>query len=145
MLRVDGAMIVLWVHVLAACIWIGGQAAIAVLMPMLRGVDGLATTAGRRFQVVAWPAFAVLIVTGALNARSAGITWSDLVGSPTGRTLLIKLGFVVVSGAAAAVHAFVVAPRRGRASRPALSAVLGSVSVLAAAVAALFGVVIAQT
>lgn len=145
MLQLDGAAIVLWLHVLAACIWIGGQILVAVLMPALRGVEGLAAAAGRRFQLVAWPAFATLVITGALNARNAGITWSDLVTTPTGRTLLVKLGFVSVSGAAAALHAFLLAPRRRRdATRPALSAALGGISVLGAVIAALYGVLIAQ-
>lgn len=145
MLQLDGAVIVLWLHVLAACIWIGGQVVVAVLIPALRGVEGLAAAAGRRFQLIAWPAFATLVVTGALNARNAGIAWADLVTTPTGKTLLVKLGFVFVSGAAAALHAFVLAPRRhGDSARPALSGLLGSVSVLAAVVAALYGVLIAQ-
>lgn len=145
MLQLYGAAIVLWVHVLAACIWIGGQVVVAALMPALPGVDGLAAAAGRRFQLIAWPAYATLIITGALNARNAGITWSDLVSSPTGRTLLVKLGFVVLSGGAAALHAFLLAPhRRGDTARPYQSAILGSVSVLAAVIAALYGVVIAQ-
>lgn len=86
----------------------GGQIVVAVLMPALRGADGLAAVAGRRFALIAWPAFATLIITGVLNARNAGITWADLAASPAGKTLL------------------------------------GSVSVLAAVVAALYGVVIAQ-
>lgn len=57
------------------------------------------------------PPFRTLIVTGALNTRKAGITWSDVVSTPTGKTLLVKLGFVALSGAAAALHAFPPAPR----------------------------------
>lgn len=91
--------------------WIGGQVLVADLMPALPGVDGLAAIAGRRFQLIAWPAFRTLIVTGALNTRKAGITWSDVVSTPTGKTLLVKLGFVALSGAAAALHAFPPAPR----------------------------------
>lgn len=145
MLQLNGAAIVLWVHVLAACVWIGGQVAVAVLMPALRGVDGIAAVAGRRFELVAWPAYATLIITGALNARNAGITWGDLVASPVGKTLLVKLGFVLLSGAAAALHAFLLAPRRRRdVARPSMSALLGGVSVIAAVIAALYGVVIAQ-
>lgn len=145
MLPINGPAMVLWVHVLAACIWIGGQIVVAVLMPALRGAGGLTALAGQRFALIAWPAFATLIITGVLNARNAGITWADLVSSPTGKTLLVKLGFVVLSGAAAAVHAFILAPRRKHdAARPTVSALLGSVSVLAAVVAALHGVVIAQ-
>jgi len=131
--------------VLAACVWIGGQATVAALIPLLRGQSGLAAMAGRRYQAVAWPAFAVLIGTGIANAASAHIGWGDLGSTAVGRTLVTKLGFVALSGLAAAVHAFLQAPRAGQGGQPsaATSAVLGSVSLLAAVVAALYGVVIA--
>jgi putative copper export protein len=145
MLQLNGRALVLWVHVLAACIWIGGQLAVAVLMPALRGAGGLAAVAGRRFQRIAWPAFLILLITGVVNARNAGITWGDLVSSAMGRTLVVKVGFVALSGAAAAAHAFIVAPRsRDGPARPAVSTFLGSISVIAAVVAALYGVLIAQ-
>jgi putative copper export protein len=144
-LSVHGSDVVLWLHVLAACVWIGGQVTVAAVLPMLRGVDGLAAAAGRRYQVIAWPAFALLLATGMLNAAHRGIGWGDLTTTPAGRTLLTKLGFVALSGAAAGIHAFLQAPRARatRAPSPAASAVLGSVSLLGAVVAALYGVVIA--
>ncbi len=145
MLSIHGSQLVLWVHVLAACIWIGGQITVAAVIPLLRGQAGLAAVAGRRYQVIAWPAFAVLVGTGIANAANAGIGWGDLGSTAVGRTLAVKLGFVALSGVAAAVHAFLQAPRarRGAAPSAATSAVLGSLSLLAAVVAALYGVVIA--
>lgn len=145
MLRIQGRELVLWLHVLAATVWIGGQVTVAAVIPLLRGQAGLAAAAGRRYQAIAWPAFAVLVVTGLLNAADADIGWGDLTATSAGRTLLVKLGFVFVSGLAAAVHAFLQAPRSrgGAAPGAAASAALGSVSLLAAVVAALFGVVIA--
>jgi len=145
MLTIHGRELVLWLHVLAACVWIGGQFTVAALIPLLRGQQGLAAMAGRRYQLVAWPAFAVLLATGVLNAADAHITWHDLGSTAVGRTLVTKLGFVALSGAAAAVHAFLQAPRSrgGAAPSAATSAALGSVSLLAAVVAALYGVVIA--
>lgn len=142
MLPVRSGEAVLWVHVLAACVWIGGQIIVAAIVPMLRGVDGLAAAAGRRFQLVAWPAFALLVLTGIDNARRAGITWAGLTSTEEGRTLLVKLGLVALSGAAAAVHALIQAPR-ARARGALLTALLGSLSLLAAVAAALLGVVIA--
>jgi hypothetical protein len=60
---------------------------------------------------------------------------------------MVKLGLVGLSGLAAAVHAFLQAPRRTdvATSRPAASALLGSTSLLAAVGAALYGVAIAAT
>jgi putative copper export protein len=142
------ATLVLFLHIVAACIWIGGQVTVAVVLPALRGHPDLIRTIGRRFQVLAWSAYGVLIVTGAGNARFMGLGWGDLTGTTEGRLLLEKLGLVLLSGAAAAVHVFVQAPRsRARLSHRAFSAwsaVLGSVSLLAALGAALYGVVIAR-
>ena len=68
-------------HVLGACVWVGGQLVLAALVPALRAYPGAAAAAGRRFRVVAWPAFALLVVTGAWNLtaqdedeRSTGVT-----------------------------------------------------------------------
>lgn len=146
MLSLSAATLILWLHVVAACVWIGGQVTLAILIPLLRGDRGLAALAGRRYQMVAWPAFGVLVVTGIANVGNAGLRWSQLLDSAPGRTLAVKLGLVALSGLAAGVHAFLQAPRRGgqgsRRSWP--SAVLGSVSLLAALLAALYGVAIAN-
>lgn len=147
MLQISGPQWVLWVHVVAACIWIGGQVVVAAVIPLLRRADSggatanLASAVGRRYQAIAWPAFAALAVTGVINVGNAGLQWSHLLDSAPGRTLAVKLGLVAVSGGAAAVHAFVQAPR-GRSA--AWSAGLGSLSLLAAVAAALYGVAIAQ-
>lgn len=145
MLPISAASLVLWVHVVAACVWIGGQVAVAVLIPALRGRGDLAAVAGRRYQAVAWPAFGVLVVTGIINVNAAGLEWGRLLDSAAGRTLAVKLALVGVSGIAAGVHAFLQAPRRdaGAARPPWASALLGTVSLLAAVTAALYGVAIA--
>ncbi len=135
----------LWLHIVAACIWIGGQVTIAAVIPMLRDQRELARRVGRRYQTVAWPAFAVLIVTGLLNVADAGLRWSQLFDSPTGRTLVVKLAFVALSGLAAGVHALLhAAPRRDAGGSAVGSAVLGSISLVAALLAALYGVAIAR-
>ncbi len=146
MLSISGAAVVLWVHVIAACVWIGGQATVALLIPLLRGQGALARLAGQRYQMVAWPAYAILVITGLANVSNAGLRWSTLLDSPPGRTLAVKLGLVAVSGLAAGVHAFLQAPRRTDrvAGRPVASAALGSLSLLTAVLAALYGVAIAS-
>lgn len=143
----DGAEIVLWIHVLGACVWIGGQITVAALIPMLRDQPLLMRAAASRYQWIAWAGFAVLIITGVINTHNAGISWSHLNATGAGKTLEIKLLFVVLSGLAAAIHAFVVAPRASASrtgSNAALSAILGTASLLFAALAALYGVVIAE-
>jgi putative copper export protein len=143
----DSAQIVLWLHILAATVWIGGQITIAALLPLLRGRPELLAAGARRFQWIAWIAFGVLVLTGIWNVHNAGITLHDTSADAVGRTLVLKLGLVALSGMAAALHALVVAPRvatsTGRAPRLA-SAGLGALSLLAALLAALYGVVIAE-
>ncbi len=144
MLSISGPTLVLWLHVVAACIWIGGQVTVAAVIPLLRGRDALAQLVGRRYQAVAWPAFAVLIVTGVLNVGNADLRWSQLLDSPAGRTLALKLGLVGLSGLAAGVHSFRQAPRPGGGTvgSAVASTVLGSISLVAALLAALYGVAI---
>lgn len=144
MLSISGPTLLLWLHIVAACVWIGGQATVAAVIPLLRDHHALARSVGRRYQAIAWPAFAVLIVTGVLNVGNAGLQWSHLLNSPSGRTLVVKLALVALSGVAAGVHSFLQAPRRtAGGGSPIGSAVLGSLSLIAALLAALYGVVIA--
>jgi putative copper export protein len=138
MLTFTGHAVLLWLHVLGACVWIGGQLVVAVMVPLTRGDPRLARALGRRFQAVAWPAFGVLVVTGVIQAHVIGITPATLLQTATGRTLGVKLLFVLLSGAAALAHALT--PSRRRSAR--LAAGLGGVSLLSAVVAALYGVVL---
>jgi len=140
-LSISGHTLILWLHVVAACIWIGGQVTVAAIIPLLRDQRDLARRVGRRYQAVAWPAFAVLIVTGVVNVGNAGLHWSQLLDSSAGRTLVVKLVLVALSG----LHSFLQAPRRGYAKDGSAvgSAVLGSISLVAALLAALYGVAIA--
>jgi putative copper export protein len=61
MLSVSWDTIRLFLHVLAATVWVGGQNTLAALVPALRRLSAeMPRTAGRRFNQIAWPAFAVL-------------------------------------------------------------------------------------
>jgi putative copper export protein len=122
----------LFIHVVAAAVWVGGQITLAGLVPSLRrlGPDAPRTVA-RAFNRVAWPAFAVLVATG---------IWNVLAAAPSGNTaydatLALKIAVVAVSGGAAALHT---AAR----SRRAL-AVWGALGGLAAVGALFLGVLLA--
>ena len=98
MLAVSWDTIRLFLHVLAATIWVGGQLVLAALVPILRK-GGVAVEAARRFNQVAWVAFAVLVATGIWNVAAV----SNM--SPSYRTtLIVKLVIVVISGVTAALH-----------------------------------------
>lgn len=116
-----------FLHVLAATIWVGGQFTLGALVPALRGFDGVTKVAAKRFAMVAWPAFAVLVLTGVWNLA--------VLDDPSGAyrmTLHVKLVFVVLSGVAAFLHA--------RATSKRGIAIWGALGGLSALVALFFGV-----
>ena len=101
MLAVSWDTIRLFLHVLAATIWVGGQLTLAALVPALRRLGtGVPRAAARRFSQVAWPAFAILIVTGIWNIIAVR---GQITGSYQA-ALIAKLAVVAVSGITAAVH-----------------------------------------
>jgi putative copper export protein len=122
----------LFLHVLAATVWVGGQLTLAAVVPVLRkaGAD-IPRAAARRFNQVAWPAFAVLIITGIWNVIAVR---SQVTGSYE-TTLVVKLVVVLISGVTAALHA----RARGTAGR----AVFGALTGVSALAALFLGVVLA--
>ncbi len=122
----------LFLHVLAATIWVGGQLTLVALVPVLRGVGSQApATAARRFNQVAWPAFAVLVATGIWNV----IAERDKVSGAYENTLMLKITLVVVSGVTAFLHA--------RARSAAGLAIFGSLTGLSALGALFVGILLA--
>ena len=102
MLPVSVTTIRLFLHVLAATVWVGGQLTLAGLVPGLRRLSPEAPRAlARRFNVIAWAAFAVLVATGIWNIASIRPDWSSSYGT----TLIVKLVVVGASGITAALHA----------------------------------------
>ena len=131
MLPVSWATIRVFLHVLAATVWVGGQLTLAGLVPGLRRLSPEAPRAvARRFNVIAWIAFAVLVATGLWNIAVIEPTWSSAYGT----TLIVKIVVVAVSGVSAAVHA-------GARSK-AMLAVFGTLSGLAALGALFLGVLL---
>ena len=100
MLAVSWDTIRLFLHVLAATVWVGGQLTLAALVPVLRTQGpGAPKAAARRFNLVAWPAYGVLIVTGIWNIAAVSPM------TPSYRnTLILKLVVVAASGITAVLH-----------------------------------------
>lgn len=129
MLATDWATVRLFLHVLSATVWVGGQLTLAALVPALRAAgQDIPRMAARAFNRVAWPAFAVLVATGVWNV----VAERNKITGDYRTTLIVKLIFVVLSGGAAALHA--------RATSRTGLAVWGALSGIGALAAVLFGV-----
>jgi len=133
MLAVSWDTVRLFLHVLAATIWVGGQLVLAALVPVLRRFGDAVTAAARRFNQVAWTAFGVLIVTGIWNIAAVSPQLSH--SASYRNTLIVKLVVVVISGITAALHIRSRTPR-GR-------AILGALTGISALAALFLGVLLA--
>lgn len=112
-----------WIHILAATVWIGGAAFLAlVLVPAVRKPELAAQApaflraAALRFRSVGWISLAVLIVTGCLNLGFRGFSWQDCISGNIfrggfGRILGFKISLVAVMLAISGAHDFILGPR----------------------------------
>lgn len=111
-----------YLHILAATVWIGGMLfLVLVVVPWLRrgGRKDAAVflrETGERFRNVGWICFFVLLGTGTFNLWVRGVRLSDFareewLQSPFGKTVLVKLSAFVLVLLVSAAHDFVVGPR----------------------------------
>lgn len=92
----------LFLHTLAAAIWVGGQFALAGVVPVLRREAPETTRpVARAFARLAWPAFAVLVVTGMWSLAEVDIADTDMAYQVT---VFVKVGVALVAATAVAVH-----------------------------------------
>jgi putative copper export protein len=134
MLAVSWDTIRLFLHVLAATVWVGGQLTLAALVPALRRFGAeVPQAAARRFNQVAWVAFGILIATGVWNITAVSHRVSHSSSYRT--TLIVKLVVVAISGVTALLHA----RARGVAGR----AVFGALTGISALLALFIGVLLA--
>lgn len=134
MLSPTAVTVRLFLHVIASAIWVGGQFALAGVVPVLRKAapDAMKPVA-RAFARVAWPAFGVLVATGLWNLVEVNV--SD-TSTEYQVTVFVKVLLSMVAAGAVAVHQI------GR-SKAAL-AIGGALGALAS-VAALFVGVLMRT
>ena len=124
-----------FLHLLGVSVWVGGQIVVAGLVPLLRKADrnagpvadGQMTVtqlAAHRFGRIAWPFFALAIITGLWHIGE--LEWSASTG--LWKTLFfVKMALVAASGVGAWLHT-----RAQRAPERALFASVASLSSLAA-------------
>ena len=104
--------ILTWAHLLSAAIWVGGTIFLgAILVPILKHSSmsleerlGLMIRVGRRFNLIAVPALAVLIATGVYSSHGLLTHPHLLLVSSYGVYLTIKIILVIAVLATYAVH-----------------------------------------
>lgn len=120
-----------FIHVFAGTIWVGGQVVMGGLVPSLReiGPDAPRKVA-RRFAMIAWPAYVVLLFTGIWNALAI-----DLEAYPDSAKAWFgfKMTCFLITGGGAALHSLV--KKKWALAIGGAAAALGAVGTLLAAVA----------
>lgn len=117
------SLLFVWLHLVAATVWIGGMVFWAMVMvPIARRPQHqqitvtLISQSRRRFRWVGWGCLLVLLFSGTVNPAYRGFGWADvwnglLFTGSFGHTLAIKLFCFVLILLLSAVHDFVVGPR----------------------------------
>ncbi len=122
----------LFLHVIGATIWVGGQLVFAALVPVLKAKDAaLPKLVAKQFNKIAWPAFGLLLLTGFWNLATLPKDLPSSYHAAVG----IKMTVVTLSGVAAYMHA--------RAKSTKGMALWGAVSGLSAILATYVGVLLA--
>ena len=100
-------VVILWVHVVAAMVWVGGVAYQAhVLMPAARrGGAALFAEAARRARPVTWTAIALVMLSGFYNVTQLG-SLERVMQSGAGLLLAAKFTLVILAVALASQRDF---------------------------------------
>ncbi|MEA1902373.1 MAG: hypothetical protein U9N56_02485 [Actinomycetota bacterium] len=89
--------VVLYLHVVGATVYVGGMITLSLLVPALRDATDDRTViqaVAKRFGVISWTALGIQVATGTLLVLDR--VWT--------RTLILKLGLVMLSVMLAAWH-----------------------------------------
>lgn len=114
-------LLIRWIHVIAAVVWIGGNLILAMVivpyfrqnLPPVQRIK-LLTQIGKRFETIVWGCVGILFFTGMINVFLA-IDFSSSADSAITtafmRTLFIKLMLFVILVILTALHSFVYGPK----------------------------------
>ena len=102
MLSPTSVTVRLFLHIIASAVWVDGQFALAGVVPVLRKAAPVAMKpVARAFARVAWPAFAVLVITGLWNLVEVNVTDTSTEYQVT---IFVKVLLSMVAAGAVAVH-----------------------------------------
>jgi len=104
--------LIMWAHLIAASIWVGGSIFIGiVLAPLLKTISdsiegrlSIMIRVGRKFNKIGVPSLIVLIITGIYNSTGFIVNPSMILSSSYGVVLLIKIILVILLIITFAVH-----------------------------------------
>jgi putative copper export protein len=119
-------------HILAACVWLGGQIVVAGLLPTIRSLGEEAPRkVAQAFGRLSWPAFWLLILTGfwnyaAVHGSSQSSSWNAAFGA--------KMVMVVAAGVGIFLHT--------RAKTPKARGIYAGIGTLATLIAMVLGILI---
>ena len=123
----------IFLHILAASVWVGGQFVLAnVVSGLPRDHRDALPVVARAFARIAWPAFVVTVVTGVWSLLSI-----DTLDADAQIALALKIVAVAVSGGAAAAHS--------ASSSRLIKALGGTLGSIAAVIAMLLAVVVSTS
>jgi uncharacterized membrane protein len=137
-------MLVRFLHVLGATLWVGGQLVLSgLVLPVLRARLGAEQRApigrevGRRFGLFTLLVFLpVQVLTGLVLAAGDGVRWTHLGEDSYGRTLAAKLVLVALVLVLSGLHGLAVARNRPVVGRAlAMATLAGSVGIVLLATA----------
>ena len=132
MLSPDADTLRLFLHVLGATLWVGGQLVLAPMIPALREVSPEAPkAAARRFGPVAGAGYLILLFSGIWNTMEVDF---DAQGDAYGATFGLKMTLFLLSGIGAAVHM--------AAKKPAVKGAFAGISAVTAAGALFLGILL---
>lgn len=131
----DATTIRVFLHVLGASVWVGGQIVLGALVPTVKGLgEDAPKKVARAFNRVAWPFFGLAVVTGIWNILEIDVgdrSTSYQVG------LLLKLLIVATSGVTAYLHT--------TATKRSMLALFGAIGGITALLALLFGAMLSTS
>lgn len=124
--------ILTWIHLVAASIWVGGSIFLGVVLsPVLRKIVPtvqerlrLMILVGKRFNMVAIPSLAILIITGVYNSHPLLANPHLLLASSYGTYLVTKISLVVALIVVYVVHVRLI---RGSVEEAIMSGTMGKV------------------
>ena len=110
-------LLLVWLHLLAAVVWIGGMVFLSLVLdpkpePLGPQRGALIRAAALRFRHVVWVAVGTLLTTGPLLVLSRGWSFDEPAGWPA--VLLVKLVLIAVLLTLTVAHDFFIGPRVSR-------------------------------